>query len=280
MKGPAMSVVFKYILWTVGIYLCYCMFMFLMQRQMIFPRYMLDSPEANPERYPGTEVVWLKTGFGKVESWYLPPEKKETSDSPSPAVIFAHGNAELIDWWPEELTAFTQLGVGVLLVEYPGYGRSDGSPSEAKIRETFLAAFDTIASRPDVDREKIILFGRSLGGGAVCSILSKRPAAALILMSAFTSIRSFAHGYLAPEFLIRDPFDNLAAVSDYTGPVLVLHGRFDEVIPYRHGVSLAGAAKNSRLLSYDCGHNDFPPGWFGFKGEVQKMLNLLETKAE
>jgi len=275
LKGISMPVVLKYMLWTVGIYLCYCMLLFLMQRQMIFPRYMIDTPEANTDRYPGTEVVWLETGFGNVEAWYLPPEKEENPAVPFPAVIFAHGNAEIIDWWPEELTAFTQSGVGVLLVEYPGYGRSDGSPSQKSIRETFLAAYDALASRPDVDRNKILLFGRSLGGGAVCSILGERFAAGLILMSAFKSIRSFAHGYLAPEFLIRDPFDNRAAVSAFAGPVLIMHGKYDEVIPYHHGVALAEVAKNGRLLSYDCGHNDFPPGWFGFKKEIEKLLSKI-----
>lgn len=80
---------------------------------------------------PGMEKIWLKTVGGKIETWFLLPE----SNQPSPAVIFAHGNAEIIDMWPATLNRFTQLGIGVLLVEYPGYGRSKGSPSQRSITE-------------------------------------------------------------------------------------------------------------------------------------------------
>jgi len=178
----------------------------------------------------------------------------------------------LIDFWPEALKRFPAMGVGLLLVEYPGYGRSAGSPSQESISETFTRAYDTLAARPDVDPTRIAFFGRSLGGGAVCDLAAKRPAAALILMSSFTSVRSFAIRYLAPSFLIRDPFDNLAVVRDYGGPVLVIHGRFDEVIPFGHGNALHAAARNGKMIAYDAGHNDCPPDWEVFWQDVEGFL--------
>lgn len=266
-----MVVVGKYALWTVGIYLLYCAALFVLQRHMIFPRYMIDSPSGDAANTPGIEKIWLELDFGKVESWYVSPEKKQENDS-SPVVMFAHGNGEIIDWWPEELRVFTRLGIGVYLVEYPGYGRSAGSPSEQSITRTFIRAYETIVARPDVDGSRIILFGRSLGGGAVCALAREKPSVALVLMSAFKSIRAFAPRYLAPGFLIRDPFDNLSVVSAYPGPVLLIHGRHDEVIPYSHGEALSRAGRQIRFLSYDCGHNDFPPGWFGFEDTVRRFL--------
>ena len=104
--------------------------------------------------------------------------------------------------------------------------------------ETFTRAYDKLAARPDVDPARIVFFGRSLGGGAVCDLAAKRPAAALILMSCFTSVRSFAIRYLAPSFLIRDPFDNLAVVRDFSGPVLVIHGDADTIVPFQFGQRL------------------------------------------
>jgi pimeloyl-ACP methyl ester carboxylesterase len=205
-----------------------------------------------------------------VESRYLPPP--EGVVLPAPVVIFAHGNGELVDHWPEELRLFHEMGMGLLVVEYPGYGRSEGSPTQHTVTETFKAAYDRITRRDSVDADRVVLFGRSLGGGAVCRLAAQRPSAALILMSAFTGVRSFAWRYLAPPFLIRDPFDNLSVVSLYPKPVLVLHGRNDEVVPFRHGVRLAEAAPRGDLIAYPCGHNDFAPGWFTFRRDVRAFL--------
>lgn len=261
----------KAIPWIIGIYAGYCLLMFALQRQMIYPRYAIDPSAPAATRTPGLEKTWVATGFGNSECWYLPPAGGDAG-VPSPAVIFAHGNAERIDDWPDELLAFTRLGIGVLLVEYPGYGRSSGSPSQASVTGTFAAAYDLLAARPDVDPSRVVLFGRSLGGGAVCALARKRPAAALILMSTFTSIRSFAPRYLVPGRLIRDPYDNLSAVAAFDGPVLVIHGRADEVILFHHGEALAGAARDGRLLAWPCGHADLPPGWFGFADAVEGFL--------
>ena len=128
------------------LYLIYCGLLFLLQRSILFPGVRIDAP---PGVVPsGLEVIWLDVAGGKVEAWYLPPAP---GADPAPAMIFAHGNAELIDFWPEGLRAFTGLGLGVLLVEYPGYGRSKGVPSQKRIAEAFVAAYDTLVARQDVD---------------------------------------------------------------------------------------------------------------------------------
>jgi hypothetical protein len=254
---------------AVCIYAAYCALLFLMQRQVIFPRYMIPTPVAPDLQAMGIEPLWLETSFGRVEAWYLPPKPAGT---PAPAVIFGHGNGELIDYWPSELRHFAAMGVGLLLVEYPGYGRSAGSPSQASISETFTLAYDALAARKDVDPGRIVLFGRSLGGGAVCDLALRRPSAALILMSAFKSVSAFAVRYLAPAFMIRDPFDNLAAVRLYPGPVLVIHGAFDEVVPFSHGQALHAAARNGKMIAYEAGHNDCPPDWAAFWRDVEGFL--------
>jgi pimeloyl-ACP methyl ester carboxylesterase len=254
------------------IYAAYCVLLFFLQRQVVFPRYMIPTPAAPDLKVLGIEPLWLETSFGKVEAWYLPPI---SAGKPSPAVIFGHGNGELIDYWPNELGRFASMGVGLLLVEYPGYGRSAGSPSQDSISETFTLAYDRLAACKDVDPARIVLFGRSLGGGAVCDLALKRPSAALILMSAFKSVSAFAVRYLAPAFLIRDPFDNLTAVRQYTGPVLVIHGNFDEVVPFSHGQALHAAAPNGKMIVYPAGHNDCPPDWEVFWRDVEDFLQAI-----
>jgi len=269
-----MPTLLKYIIWPLCIYMAYCGLLFLLQRQIMFPRRMIAPPSPSAPKLPGLEKIWLETDAGKVESWLLPPDPGSAA-GPVPAVIFGHGNGELIDFWPDDLKGFARLGITLLLVEYPGYGRSAGSPSQESITETFVAAYDALTSRKDIDATRIVLFGRSLGGGAVCALSIKRPSAAIILMSTFTSARSFAKGYLAPSFLVRDPLDNLSAVEKYKGPILVLHGRHDTVIPFSHGAALRKAAPRGKLIAYEAGHNDCPPDWGVFWKDIEAFLREI-----
>ena len=270
-----MHTIIKYIGMAFVFYIAYCCLLFLIQRQIIYPRNLIPSPPPSTQKIPGLEKIWLDTSFGKVESWLLRPAK-ENASAPVAAVIFAHGNGELIDFWPDELKPFTRLGLALLLVEYPGYGRSAGKPSQESITETFIAAYDALTARKDIDGSRIVLFGRSLGGGAVCTLAAQRPSRALILMSTFTSVRSFAVRYMVPGFFARDPFDNLALVRSYSGPILFLHGKYDGVIPFRHSVALQKAAKNSQLIAYDAGHNDCPPDWDVFWQHMESFLREIE----
>ena len=104
----------KYILWPLCIYIAYCGLLFFLQRQVMFPRGMIPSPTSSGPRMPGLEKIWLDVEFGEVEAWYVPPAAG-ASAGPAPAVIFGHGNGELIDFWPEELNGFARLGIALML---------------------------------------------------------------------------------------------------------------------------------------------------------------------
>lgn len=258
------------LIWIFLLYFAYCTLLYLVQRQIVFPA-GLTGPAPRPPAISGLDVIQVRAGGIPIEAWFLLPEAGEGGQR-HPAIIFAHGNAELIDGCLGEFMPFTHLGAGLLLVEYPGYGRSPGSPSQASIGDVYMAAYDWLAARPDVDPDRIVLAGRSLGGGVACDLAAKRPSSAMILISTFTSARAFAARYLAPGFLVRDPFDNLSVVRSYEKPILIFHGRRDDVIPYAHGVSLAAASKKSRLVSYDCAHNDCPPDRDAFFQETARFL--------
>ncbi len=260
----------KILVAAVAAYALYCAALFLLQRQMLFPRHLAPAPGPKQEPAPtGISSRWIEYPGGRVEAWFLPPG---AGARPAPAMIFAHGNAERIDDLVPEFLPFSGLGIGVLLVEYPGYGRSPGAPSQATITAAMTAAYDDLVSRPGVDPARVVLYGRSLGGGAVCALAARRPSAAMILASSFTSVRSFARRYGLPGFLVRDPFDNLAVVRRYGQPLLVVHGRRDEVIPFAHGEALFRAAPQGRLLAWDCGHNDCPPDGDRFLSDLADFL--------
>jgi fermentation-respiration switch protein FrsA (DUF1100 family) len=149
----------------------------------------------------------------------------------------------------------------VLLVEYPGYGRSSGIPSERSITGAFRAAYDRALADPRVDPERIVGWGRSLGGGAICALARERELAAIVLESTFTSIRAQARALGLPGILVRDPFDNLALVRGYGGPLLLLHGEHDTSIPVDQARELHAASPDSELHVLGCGHNDCPRPW-------------------
>lgn len=250
-------------------YLAYAGMIFFIQRSLIFPRSVIP-PYSDPIRPEGAEIHWLQTGEGTVETWFIPADA--AFSGPRPAVIFAHGNAELIDFWPAYLKPLSQNGIHLMLVEYPGYGRTPGKPSEKSISRAFTTAYDHLITLKTVDPHHIILFGRSIGGGTVCSLAKERPSAGIILLSTFTSIRSFAPRYGLFPFMIRDPMDNLDVVKNYPKPVLILHGKHDELISFTHAEKLAAASRNARLVAYDCGHNDCPPDWQLFWKDVMAFL--------
>ena len=267
---PKLHILLRILLGGLALYVLYAAVLFFAQRRFIFPRHLVRTPPADATDVPGIERIWLTSRAGRTETWLLPPESDAGS---APAVIVAHGNAELIDHWVDETTALGRLGFAVLLVEYPGYGRSEGSPSQASVTEAFVAAYDMLAARDDVDADRIVFLGRSLGGGVVCALAAERPPVALVLISTFKSVNAMAaEKFFVPPFFARDPFDNLKTLRSYPGPVLIAHGTRDSLIPYRHGVALHEASERGRLITYEAGHNNCPPDWPAFWAEVERFL--------
>jgi fermentation-respiration switch protein FrsA (DUF1100 family) len=249
------TVILKYLGGLVLVVAAYWIVLFLVQPRMMFPAPVAVSIVGAPAN---AQQIWLESAAGRTEAWFLPP----LTPAPTlpPLRLFGHGNGELIDYWPAEFTEPRLWGMAVLLVEYPGYGRSEGSPSEASVGAVFRAAYDWAIENEHVDPARIVGYGRSLGGGAVALVSAERRLAALILESAWTSARRFARRYGAPQLLVRDPFDNVAAVEAFTEPVLVLHGVHDAIIPIDHGRTLAQAG-GVPLHELPCGHNDCPRSW-------------------
>lgn len=263
--------VFLKVLGIIGlVYVTYGFTLFTMQRSVMFPR-RYAQPPVNDVRVENMKKVWLITSKGKVEAWYI-PAKDTIAGKKRPGVIFSHGNGELIDYCVDEFLPYTVLGIDLMLVEYPGYGRSKGKPSQRLIREVMVKAYDWLKDKEDIDSNKIIAHGRSVGGGASCELAKEREVSALILQSTFTDTRQFAKGYLLPPFLVLDKFDNRKVLKTYDKPVLLIHGEYDELIPYKNSVELSKAAKNDTFLTYNCHHNDCPPDRYEYWKDIQGFL--------
>jgi len=235
----------------------YAALMFVMQRRVVFPGTSREPGRSAPVAPAGVTQVWLELSFGRVEAWYFDAAGAGTA----PTVVFGHGNGELIDDWKEAMDGLRARGVNALLVEFPGYGFSEGKPSRASLRETFDAAYDWLVESAEVDPSRIVAYGRSVGGGPAADLATDRPVAALVLQSTFTSTVAMARAMFLPGFLVRDRFDNRRVVADYPGPVLLMHGIHDDVIPFAHAEGLASAREGLHVDVIECAHNDCASEW-------------------
>jgi uncharacterized protein len=237
-----------------------------LQTMMAFPYIPPSAQIPDAVHAFGGEAVWLEVDGKRVETWFLPARQPGRA----PLIMNTHGNGELIDQWAERVGPLRDAGFGVLRVEYPGYGRSGGKPSDESITATMLAAYDWAARDPRVDAARIVAHGRSMGGGAAGQLAKHRPVAAVVLESTYTSLAAMVRAHGVPDFLVATRLDTLTALAAYHGPLLILHGERDMVIPVSHARAMAAVYPRARLVIEDCGHNDCPPQWelvLGFLAE-------------
>lgn len=242
-----------------------------LQRLFIFPRFAVRGGAEPPSEGAGLERWTVSIDEGEVEAFFL-PAPGASAETPGPAVLFAHGNAELIEQWPQAMEAYRALGISVLLPEYRGYGRSAGRPSEQAIVEDFIRFHDRLVARPEVDEARVFFHGRSIGTGVVCALARRRLPRALVLTSPFTSIAAMSRRFLFPPRFIVDRFDNERALSELDVPTLIYHGHRDRLIPKSHAERLAAIAKRARLVLCEADHNDCPPDWEVFLDHVRELL--------
>jgi uncharacterized protein len=228
-----------------------------LQRFITFPGAHPSVEKPAARIAAGGEQYWFDIDGARVEAWFLPAAVAGAA----PLVIHAHGNGELIDIQTLSVAGLRGAGIGVLLVEYPGYGRSTGDPSEETVTAAFLAAYDWAKSEARVDPARIIGYGRSLGGGAIAQLGARRLLAAMVLESTFTSIGELVREAGVPRWLVVNQFDTSAVLSEYRGPVLILHGIHDGTFPVAQAHLLHDASPRSMLHIESCGHNDCPLQW-------------------
>ncbi len=170
-------------------------------------------------------------------------------------LLFSHGNAEDMGYDTPFLEAIHDAGFSVFAYDYQGYGTSEGKPSEEHLYEDSEAAYNYLTNNLHVPSNRIIAWGRSLGGAAAVDLAAKCPVAGLIMESAFTSAFRVLTRYALLPF---DRFANLAKIRDVRCPVLVIHGRRDGIIGFYHGQTLFAAANDPKISFWvdKAGHNN------------------------
>jgi fermentation-respiration switch protein FrsA (DUF1100 family) len=213
----------------------------------------------------------------RLHAWWCPQEGAEG------AVLYCHGNAGNLSHRGHGISRWQEwMNQAVLIFDYPGYGKSEGKPSEAGCYAAADAAYAWLTQQAGVPAEQVLIYGGSLGGGVAVDLASRRPHRGLVLVSAFTSVPDMAqklYPWLPARWLVRNRFDNLGKIGRCTCPVFIAHGDEDCLVPFAQGRRLFAAANEPKFFHAMPGHdhNDGPDR--AFYANLRKFLAEAEVPA-
>ena len=237
----------------------------ILERQFVF------FPMAQVERTPADlgipfEDVYFTTGDGyALNGWFIPaPMEGSASDlgNADITLLWFHGNAGNMGHRVDDLALFHHLlGVSIFIFDYRGYGNSQGKPSERGVYRDSRAALAHLVGREDVDPGRIVYYGRSLGAAVAVELALRHPPDGIVLYSPFTSLADMGaalYTFSPVRLLAGNRLDSLARIGQYQGPLLVIHGEADEIIPIEQGRALYDAAPGPKTFYQLPGahHND------------------------
>jgi fermentation-respiration switch protein FrsA (DUF1100 family) len=228
---------------------------------VLLENWMLYKP-AGPDEWaplPSSQIqdVNLASATGdKIHGWWFPHK-----DSPG-ALIYFHGNAGNLSWWGSSMLILQEmLGEPVLIIDYPGYGKSSGAPSENGCYTAADAAYNWLTKTQGIAAESIVICGESLGGGVAVDLASRKPHKALILIKTFTSAPDVGQNlmwFMPVRWQMRNQFNSLSKIRSCTQPVFITNGDADQLVPFSQGERLFEAVPGKkqffRLRGSD--HND------------------------
>lgn len=264
------------IVWGV-FYLGVLVVLMLLENALVFQPTSAASAWAPPPAGVVVEDVWLLAADGaKLHAWWFP------QPGATGALLYCHGNAGNLSFRGVPAAELAQaLGVSVLVFDYPGYGKSDGKPSEAACYAAADAAYAWLVEQQKIPGEQIILYGKSLGGGVAADLALRHPHRALLLLKTFTSVPVMAQRQFPfiPQWLVSNRFDTLSKIGRVPRPVVIAHGDRDTLIPLWMGEALFQAAPTPKrfFLLPDSGHNDLLPA--PFLGDLRAFLDEVAPVA-
>ena len=215
------------------------------------------------------ESVHIHTADGiRLHAWLVPARPARGH------VLFLHGNAGNISHRIQTLRIFNQLGLTTLIIDYRGYGLSDGEPTESGTYQDAEAAWRFLTEQRGVSAEDIVVIGRSLGGAVAIWLATQHRAAGLVVESSFTSVAELSkrfYPYLPTSLLVRIRYPSLARIKQLECPVLIVHSPEDDIVPYAHGKRLFQAAREpKRFVSISGEHN------YGFLQDERRYVAGLD----
>lgn len=249
-----MSSVAKFLLTLLAIYAVFVLLVFLGQRKLM---YYPSTQRVQPAELglSGIDEVTLELGNGhELHSWYA------AADDGQPTLLLFHGNAGAVSDRAHRFVDFMPLGFGLFVLGYPGYGGSDGSPSEAAFTEAATAAYEFLRSQ-GLNPADIVIYGESIGSGVAVKLAAQVDASALVLeapMASAVDVASRHYPYLPVGLLLQDSFLSSERIASIGMPLLIIHGTDDRIIPIESGELLFEAAVEPKTFTpiSGAGHND------------------------
>ncbi len=247
----------------VGLLVLYALIVLLawrFQEQLAFPG--PNGPVPDPRVVGVTEaerVTVVTSDSVRLAGWYLHPRPGPARGSRAPGLVWFYGNMETVADLAPVLTALRPAGVGVLALDYRGYGGSEGRATENGLYRDADAAYTFLASRPEIDTTRLAVYGRSLGSAVALYFATTFPVRAVVLDSPFTSAREMAdeHYAIIPPTLLHLRLNNVDRARALAAPLLVIHGEEDAIAPLAMGRAVAEAGRAEELLVIEgAGHND------------------------
>jgi len=272
------------------LYLTLCVIMFSIQNWMIFPGHATQGQaQAIIHPSPAFELLHLKTADGDsiVAIFGVATDSRDqplTDSASQPTILFFYGNAMCLADSFGQFQEFRRLGANLMIVEYPGYGMSDGKPSERSLYAAADAAYEHLMHRSDIDVRKIVVAGWSLGGAIAINLAAHHPVAGLATFSAFTNMPDMAHNlmpWLPTSLLVRARFDNEEKIKTIACPIFIAHGTHDTIVPFAMSRRLVAAAKGPvTSVEVDSDHNDiFDSGGEALDARFGQFLRQIQQLA-
>jgi hypothetical protein len=230
----------------------------------VFQRRLIYYPSRDYEGVPSDvsrayeDVTFHASDGVKLTGWFVPHGSLD--EAAGATALFFHGNAGNISHRLHTIDILHRIGFSVFIIDYRGFGKSAGKPSERGLYLDAEAAWAYLTESRGVPAERIVLIGRSLGGGVAIELASRKNPGALVVESTFTSLVDVAreHFRFFPVGLIlREKYESIRKIGSVKCPVLILHGTDDELIPIAQGRALFEAANEpKRFIETPGGHNE------------------------
>ena len=244
----------KYLYFTVSsiiiAYIVVIIFVYFYQRNLLYHpsenNYQNDTIQFNHQE------IFIKVNDEiKLKSWIINKDLKNFK-----TLVFFHGNAGDLSNRIYKLNELDKLNINILLISWRGFSGNEGYPTEKNLYEDAEAAIKWL-NKKKVSNSQIILYGESLGTGVAVEIASKNNFNSIILESPFTSIENSAkiyYPYLPVNFLLKDRYDSISKIKKINSPILIMHGRKDDIVPFFMGKKLfekANSPKDSYFTDID-----------------------------